>query len=119
MDLNKIADKILANPGGGTVRISSSDIPLPDSGYYVGDGRRGLVCPASMMSRLVVLGALTHLHTDARFVGWWTDGDRFYIEPSDWTSNYNHAVQMAAERGELAFFDIARQADIRMDRPAA
>lgn len=119
MDLNKIATDILDTPMGGTVRISSSDVPLPSSGYYVGDGRRGLVCPLGMVSRLLVLGALTHLHTDARFVGWWTNGDRFYIEPSDWTSNYNHAVQMAEERGELAFFDIARQADIRLDQPAA
>lgn len=119
MDLNKIVDKILVSPEGGTVRVSSQDIPLPESGYFVGNGGQGLVCPTGMVSRSVVLGAVVHLHSDARFIGWWTDGDRFYIEPSDWTSNYNHAVQMASERGELAFFDIARQADIRMEQPAA
>lgn len=119
MNLNKIVDKILVSPEGGTVRVSAETDWLPESGYFVGNGTRGLVCPAGMVSRSVVLGAVVHLHTDARFIGWWTDGDRFYIEPSDWTANYNHAVQMASERGELAFFDVARQADIRMDRPAA
>jgi hypothetical protein len=117
VNLSKIVDEILANPSGGTIRLTGGE--LPTSGYYVGNGRRGLVCPAGMVSRSIVLGAVIHLHIDARFIGWWTDGDRFYVEPSDWTANYNHAVQMAAERGELAFFDVARQADIRMDQPAA
>lgn len=119
MDLNKIASEILASPAGGTVRMSGSDIPLPDHGYYVGNGRKGMVCPVGMMSHTVVLGALIHLRAYSRFVGWWTDGDRFYIEPSDWTSNYNHAAHLAEERGELAFFDIKRQADIRVNQPAA
>lgn len=122
LDLNKIADEILANPSGGTVRLSATGNPTPDTGYFVGNGLQGLTCPAGMVSRAVVLGALVWLHTlpeGPRFIGWWTDGDRFYIEPSDWTSNYNHAVQLASERGELAFFDVARQADIRMDQPAA
>lgn len=114
MDLNKIASEILASPEGGTVRVSGTGNPLPDTGYFVGNGAQGLVCPTEMVSRAIILGAVVHLHTTARFIGWWTDGDRFYIEPSDWTRNYNHAVQMATERGELAFFDIARQADIRV-----
>jgi hypothetical protein len=120
VNLNKIADEILANPGGGTVRLTGGR--LPTSGYFVGNGQQGLVCPVGMALRPVVLSALIHLSTlpeEPRFVGWWTDGGRFYIEPSDWTSNYNHAVQMASERGELAIFDVARQADIRMDQPAA
>jgi hypothetical protein len=122
VNLNKIVDEILANPSGGTVRLTGSSNPTPDTGYFVGNGRQGLVCPAGMVSRAIVLGALSHLSAlpeEPRFVGWWTDGDRFYVEPSDWTANYNHAVQMASERGELAFFDVARQADIRMDQPAA
>lgn len=119
MDLNKITSEILASPEGGTVRLSGTGNPLPDTGYFVGNGAQGLVCPTGMVSRPVVLGALIYLSIQLpRFVGWWTDGDRFYLEPSTWTPNYNHALQMATERGELAFFDIARQADIRVQPDA-
>ena len=114
LDLNKIADKILVSPEGGTVRVSGTGNPPPDTGYFVGNGRRGLVCPVGMVSRAIVLGAVVHLHTDARFIGWWTDGDRFYIEPSDWMPSEIEALALARERGELAFFDVERQADIRL-----
>lgn len=115
MDLNEIVSKILASPERGTARVSGTGNPPPDTGYLVGNSERGLVCPTGMMSRLVLLGAVIHLHTDARFIGWRTDGDRFRIEPSDWTSNHSHAFRMALERGEPTFFDVARQADVRVD----
>jgi len=114
VNLNEIATKILASPDGGTVRMSARDIPLPESGYFVGHGHRGLVCPVDMASRAVVLGALVHLYPDTRFIGWWTDGGRFYIEPSDWLASETEALALARERGELAFFDIASQADVRL-----
>lgn len=116
--LDKIVAKILVSPGGGTVRVSDRIDRLPESGYFVGDGRKGLVCPAGMASRSVVLGAVVHLHAAARFIGWWTDGDRFYIEPSDWVPSEVEALALARERGELAFFDVARQADIRVQQAA-
>lgn len=114
MNLNNITTKILAALDGGTVRLSAPGNPLPESGYFVGDGRRGLVCPVGMVCRSVVLGALAHLHPDARYIGWWTDGDRFYIEPSDWVASEVEALSLARERGELAFFDIAGRADVRL-----
>lgn len=117
--LDKIVDKILANPGGGTARVSADIDRLPESGYFIGNGPQGIVCPTSMATRAVVLGAVVYLHTNARFIGWWTDGDRFYIEPSDWSASEVEALALARERGELAVFDIARQADIRLDDSAA
>lgn len=116
--IDNIVAKILVSPEGGTARVSDQHDRLPESGYFVGNGPQGLVCPAGMMSRPIVLGAVVHLHTTARFVGWWTDGDRFYIEPSDWVASEVEALALARERGELAFYDIARQADIRVS-PAA
>lgn len=116
--IDNIVAKILVSPEGGTARVSDQHDRLPESGYFVGNGPQGLVCPAGMMSRSIVLGAVVHLHTTARFVGWWTDDDRFYIEPSDWVASEVEALALARERGELAFYDIARQADIRVS-PAA
>lgn len=116
--IDNIVTKILASPEGGTVRVSDQHDRLPESGYFVGNGTQGLVCPAGMMSRAIVLGAVIHLHTTARFIGWWTDGDRFYIEPSDWEPSEVEALTLARQRGELAFYDIARQADVRVS-PAA
>ena len=116
--IDNIVAKILASPEGGTVRVSDQLDRLPESGYFVGNGTQGLVCPTEMVSRAIILGAVVHLHTDARFIGWWTDGDRFYLEPSDWVASEVEALALARERGELAIFDIARQADIRVQPDA-
>lgn len=119
--MHEIVSKIMTDLSGGTVRLDGGEVPA--TGYMVGHGRQGLSLPATMVTRALVWEVVAYL-TDTRgvrYLGWWVDqeSNRFFLEPSDWTANYNHAVQMASEREELAFYDIARGADIRMDQPAA
>lgn len=116
----KIVDKITENLSGGTVRFDGGEVPA--TGYMVGHGEWGVSAPAMTATRTLISEVVTYL-TDTlrvRYIGWWTDPEtgRFFLEPSDWTADYNHAVALGAERGELAFFDIASGQDVRLDHAA-
>lgn len=120
MNIQSMVTKILSAPDGGTLRTDSNN-PLPLSGYFVGNGRKGFICHTDAVDHAFIFNALVWMEglpEAPRFVGWWTDEDQFYIEPSDWAASYSEAMALARQRGELAFFDISSQSDIRLDRAA-
>ena len=114
-----IAASIMANLEGGTASLDGS--PLPTDGYFVGGIVSALVFPSPIrftpdaIWNLQVFTNYLRTTVGARFVGWWTDEEtgQLWIDGTTWTSNYNHAEQLCEERGEIAFYDVARQQEIR------
>lgn len=115
MDIEKIVEQIIAEPDGGTVDLRRR--PLPTGGYWVGHGAMGLRIPSASVTPEVVRSVIEwilSLPEPPRYIGWWTDGGRLYIEPSTWCAGFNQASDLAGARKELAFYDIRMREDIRV-----
>jgi hypothetical protein len=114
--MEEIIHRITSDLSGGSVRTDGGEMPV--AGYMVGHGRRGLSAPAAMVTGSMIRAAVQWLleQGEESYLGWWTDPatDRFYIEPSTWTANHNHAEALASERGEIAFYDVRMREDITL-----
>ncbi len=114
--MNEIVQQIIDNREGGTA--STTGIPLPSFGYWVGGAGPCLTIPA----HLGLIGSHSLLssfvgHASSDWVGWWTDGDdgKFYLDCVTWIPDVDKANRLAAERGEIAFWDIQSDAEIRTE----
>lgn len=91
---------------------------LPAHGYFVGGNGSPLVFESREAANTP--GALRSMvefvkNTPARFVGWWADSGtgKVYIDGSDWFASLDEARRIALERGEIAFWDMAGNREIR------
>lgn len=111
-NVQKIADRVLYEPEGGTADLGG--IPLPTTGYFVGGAGTCLVFPsADQVDRYLVRHFL--LRARSRHVGWWTDETtgKVYVDQVTWFDAYDWAEQTARERGEIAFWDIELKRSFR------
>lgn len=121
MNVQNLAEQILSTPDGGTIRTDGH--PLPKSGYFIGGaGRAMAIEPRSdnllsdAYTRDQVGNFLRGIQLDrAMYVGWWTDSEtgKLWLDTTTWTANYNQAEQWTTDRGEIAFWDIARAREFR------
>ncbi|HKZ21138.1 MAG TPA: hypothetical protein VJQ57_13640 [Acidimicrobiia bacterium] len=107
---------ILANREGGTLKLDG--LPLPEVGYFVGGLIPALVVPHDESAESEIEDFLLDAGTapGVDFLGWWTDSEdgRLWVDGSDWHLLRTDALRVAAERGEIAIYDIAGQAEIRV-----
>jgi hypothetical protein len=112
--------QIVENPEGGTASLRGAE--LPTSGYFVG----GIVFPLVLPGELGFAPAAewyvevfaTYLteHINADFLGWWTDSEtgKVWVDGTTWHATGLEAGRVGRERGEIAIFDVAAQAEIRL-----
>lgn len=91
-----------------TVRLNGSQMPA--TGYYVGGVTAPLVNATSWGDVREFIR-----QSETAFVGAWRDTDgSTYVDDVTWTPDLLHAQRLAAERAEIAFYDIANCRDIRV-----
>lgn len=120
MDVNAITGQILSTPDGGTVRRDGR--PLPTDGYFVGGAGRAAEIDleggavGALEALKLITSFLRGVELDgAMYVGWWVDTEtgKLWLDTTTWTANYNQAEQWCTDRGEIAFWDIARAREFR------
>jgi len=104
--------------GGGTFHVDG--VPTPDTarvGYYVGVGSVAVV-PASAPSAAVaaINRGIEQARAHGALLGTWIDRDtgQLYVDISGWYPNLDTALVVARRRGELAVWDVANSAEIRV-----
>lgn len=109
----EILHTIVKGGEGGTV--DRDGIPLPTDGYYVG----GLF-PSLVFDSVhdVDRGELAWWigNNEASFYGVWEDTDtgKIYFDGSSWVYDVSSALGVGKARGEIAIWDIAQNAEIRV-----
>lgn len=84
---------MILSGSGGTIRLTN-DQPLPEHGFYVGGGTR----------------------KSAGFIGWWVDSTTglTHLDWVNWLGDRENAEYLGRKRGEIAIFDVAANAEIRL-----
>lgn len=104
-------------PAGGTLSLAGSGHPT--HGYMVGGAGPTLVFQSEDMLRehwgsveSYASAMIAHGH---QFLGWWTDPEtsRVHLDVATWHPDMFQADQQAMRRGEIAFYDIERGADVK------
>lgn len=105
---------ILANRDGGTIALNGSE--LPTTGYFVGGITSALVYGPQDGPEDVIEFVRYLDNLGAEYVGWWTDQETgaLWIDGSDHFAQQWFAEGIARDRGEIAIYDIANQAEIRL-----
>lgn len=107
----------LADSKDGTLSVDGGEPAA--AGYYVGGAAAPLVFESlTDANRPSALGDIIEFLKSAEtpFVGWWTDSEtgKVYVDATTWHGSLGLATQAALERGEIAFWDIAHEVEIRL-----
>ena len=92
---------------------------LPTTGYFVGGHGKALVFESlEEANKSTALKQIIELVEDreARFIGWWADSEtgKIYVDGTSWHETEFEAGRAARERREIAFWDIARERELRL-----
>lgn len=82
-------------------------------GFFVADGRKGFKLDREI-EPTASIQALGYIHDYKTLVGVWTDTTTgiVYIDPVDHVSDYDSAIELAKDRGELAIWDAFKGEEI-------
>lgn len=108
-------DQIIDSPEGGTANVLHGD-PLPTEGYWVGGGDITLILTFAPGEGVRELLESFLYHVEAVYVGWWTDAKtgKLYVDVVNHLVSLSDARLVAADRGEIAFWDIENDREIRV-----
>lgn len=107
--VDSMFDKIANGTSGGTFSLDGR--PVPDSGYFVGGAVPSLINP----TRAQVIDFVETAGSD--YVGFWEDSETLalYIDAVDHTESEPFARRLSILRGEIAYWDAAKGAEVRVD----
>jgi hypothetical protein len=108
-------DLIIGAPAGGTTHLIMPDAIQPKHGYFVGGHGPCLVLPSmEHLTRELADSFASHIRTD--WVGWWTDSEtgKIYLDAVQWYPFRVDAEREARYAGEIAFYDVANDSDVRL-----
>lgn len=111
----EITRHIIDNPTGGTFDLFEET--LPTTGYWVGGEGHSLVFADVLHLSPVMLNGFVNA-LPGRFVGWWIDEQtgKLWVDQCTWVPSLEAAHRIARSRGEIAFWDIANDHEIRTAR---
>ena len=83
-------------------------------GFFVADGRKGIKRDHATIASESGVIQMVSAGTDSRLVGVWTDTTTgiVYIDPVDHVADYDSAVELGKDRGELAIWDAFKGEEI-------
>jgi hypothetical protein len=114
--------QITASPEGGTSSLRDHVVGLPTHGYFVG----GLVSPLIIDDvdlitqddrwNLEMFASYLIETVGAEYLGWWTDSEtgKVWVDGTTWHSDLDEAAWTGRGRSEIAIYDVAAQAEIRL-----
>ena len=120
MEIEKIIEKIFANPEGGTAPLHRDT--LPTTGYYVGGAVSPLILsdpleftPDARWDVQVFVNYLRE-YVACQYVGWWSDSEtgKVWIDATTWHTDEFTAGKVARERREIAIYDIHNDRELRI-----
>lgn len=101
--------KIKSGVTGGTYSVDGTAVP--ETGYFVGGAVPSLINPTrqQMIDFVETAGA--------DYVGFWEDSETLalYVDAVDWTPSEAFARRLSILRGEIAFWDVVRKDEIRIE----
>ena len=119
--IGRIAEAVDGGSDGGTLSMHPGVPDEPADGYFVGgQDLTSLVFRRQDVRRPKVMYAakdfLARLNTS--YVGWWVDQEtgKVWLDGVEWYLSRDVAESTARRHGELAFWDIARQRELRIVR---
>jgi hypothetical protein len=101
----------------GGVTVSTHDQTVPHSGFMVSESGHerviGALTPEAIKDYIDAnadaLRGVNH------YLGGWVDGGKTYLDVSDWWGDQDQAIQRGKDARQLAIWDLARAAEIRLD----
>lgn len=110
----RVTREILNAPDGGT--YDTWEGVIPSTGYWVGGESSTLTFRSSLHIDSATLDAFVQ-NAPSRYVGWWTDSEtgKVWVDTVSWAGKLGEAYRLAVCRGEIAFWDIASDAEIRTE----
>jgi hypothetical protein len=107
-----------ARDGGVTVSLVSGDIADHTSGFYVGGRVKETIVkdPADIGDYLTAVSTITRRAGGVGYIGAWKNDETgwVHIDASDHVPDFESAVRIAQERGELAIWEIAGGTEYRL-----
>ena len=106
------------HPAGGTLTLSG-ELGTPNHGYFVGGAGPLLAFQSEEMLRenwkAVESYVSAMISSGHQHLGWWTDPEteKVYLDCSTWHPDMFQADQHAMRRGEIAFYDVEGDRDIK------
>jgi hypothetical protein len=115
---NRLADGVRST-GGATIDVNGT--PGPATGYQVGVPGYGTTLPLSTFTLDDVAEWVTNTRrhiaaADATYLGAWVDNDTVYLDVSQRFNDKGVALIVASQRDELAIWDNAAGAEIRVTK---
>jgi hypothetical protein len=103
-----IFDRIAKGETGGTYSVDGHDVP--ETGYFVGGAVPSLINPTPDQITAFIETA------GADYVGFWEDSETLalYIDAVDWTPSESYARRLSELRGEIAYWDALKGAEVRV-----
>ncbi len=111
--------------GGATVD-ARGDVPLHDGGYYISAeyGEKSFplwiidkdLFVEDFISRLFPHDENYQYPDEYRYIGFWVHDDKLYCDKSCHIDNHSRALSKALDNHQLAFWDIANNCEIVIDR---
>jgi len=116
-----IAETLLARTardGGVTVSLVSGDVAAHTSGFYVGGRVQETVVadPSDIADYQSAVTTITRRAGGVGYIGSWRDIEtgHVHIDASDHVEDFDSAIRIAQERGELAIWEIAGGTEFRL-----
>ena len=117
--VGKIVEAIESTEPGGTFSLATEVPDEPADGYFVGgQDLTSLVFRRKDARKAQVVRQINDFvsRLNTSFVGWWTDPEtgKVWLDGVEWYLSHDVAASVARRHGELAFWDIARQRELRL-----
>lgn len=115
-----LAQVIAQSPSGGTWHVVRGELADIRSGFIVGGAGGTYTCGPGASEREVreaCRGALVDAwEMGAAHVGWWTDARTgvLWLDVVDVVDDRDASLVLAADRGEIAVWDAAQGAEVRV-----
>lgn len=114
-ELAEILADMVKSGEDGTVETRGHGLPV--EGYYVGGAIPSLVYPSADQVDRGEIAYWIGTKESSQYYGVWVDKEtgKVYFDASTFMNYEKYAIPLAAERGEIAIWDIANGQEIRVE----